>query len=142
MRHTTSCAAVLLVLSSIALSAQWGKFADPAVPRDAKGGVRMDAPPPRTADGKPDLSGNWLRADREPLPSELAGLFSQRNRDAGGDVVGEPPVPAFPADPKSPPIAAFWDISTNINGGLPMTPWAADVKSRLTRTSQIIGRGV
>ena len=122
------------MLSSIALSAQWGKFADPAVPRDAKGGVRMDAPPPRTADGKPDLSGNWLRADREPLPSELAGLFSQRNRDAGGDVVVEPPVPALPADPKSPPIAAFWDISTNINGGLPMTPWAADVKKKRMAT--------
>ena len=134
MRHTTSCAAVLLVLSSIALSAQWGKFADPSVPRDAKGGVRMDAPPPRTADGKPDLSGNWLRADREPLPSELAGLFSQRNRDAAGDVVVEPPVPVFPADPRSPPIAAFWDISTNINGGLPMTPWAADVKKKRMAT--------
>ena len=134
MRHTTSCAAVLLVLSSIALSAQWGRFADPSVPRDAKGGVRMDAPPPRTADGKSDLSGNWLRADREPLPSELAGLFSQRNRDAAGDVVVEPPVPVFPADPRSPPIAAFWDISTNINGGLPMTPWAADVKKKRMAT--------
>jgi hypothetical protein len=127
-------AVVFLLLSSIALSAQWGKFADPAVPRDAKGGVRMDAPPPRTADGKPDLSGNWLRADREPLPSELAGLFSQRNRDAGGDVVVEPPVPAFPADPKSPPVAAFWDIATNITGGLPMTAWATDVKKKRMAT--------
>jgi len=134
MRYTTSLAVVFLLLSSIALSAQWGKFADPAVPRDAKGGVRMDAPPPRTADGKPDLSGNWLRADREPLPSELAGLFSQRNRDAGGDVVVEPPVPAFPADPKSPPVAAFWDIATNITGGLPMTAWATDVKKKRMAT--------
>jgi hypothetical protein len=131
---STISGAVILLLCSVSLSAQWGKFADPAVPRDAKGGVRMDAPAPRTPDGKPDLSGNWLRADREPLPSELAGLFSQRNRDAGGDVVVEPPVPAFPADPKSPPIAAFWDIATNISGGLPMTPWAADIKKKRMAT--------
>jgi hypothetical protein len=130
MRYTTSAAVIVLLIGSATLSAQWGKFKDPGVPRDAKGAVRMDAPPPRTPDGKPDLSGNWLRADREPLPSELAGLFSQRNRDAGGDVVVEPPVPAFPPDPKSPPLAAFWDISTNIPGGLPLTPWAADIKKK------------
>ena len=134
MKYTTSVSLLFVVMGSLTPSAQWGKFTDPAVPRDGKGGVRMDAPPPRTADGKPDLSGNWLRADREPLPSELAGLFSQRNRDAGGDVVGEPPVPAFPVDPKSPPIAAFWDISTNISGGLPLTPWAADIKKKRMAT--------
>jgi len=121
-------AAVLLAACSVSLSAQWADFKDPAVPRDAQGRVRMDAPPPRTADGKPDLSGNWLRADRDPLPPELAGLFSQRNRDAGGDVVVEPPVAAFPDDPKSPPVAAFWDIATNIKDGLPLTPWAAALK--------------
>jgi len=130
IKYTTSGAALLALLCSVSLSAQWGKFQDPAVPRDAKGAVRMDAPAPRTADGKPDLSGNWLRADREPLPSELAGLFTQRNRDAGGDVVVEPPVTAFPPDPKSPPLAAFWDIATNISGGLPLTPWAADIKKK------------
>jgi len=128
MRVTISSAVILLLVWSVSLSAQWGKFNDSAVPRDAKGAVRMDAPSPRTPDGKPDLSGNWLRADREPLPSELAGLFTNRNREGGGDVVVEPPVAAFAADPKSPPIAAFWDISTNIAGGLPMTAWAADIK--------------
>ncbi|HEY1304775.1 MAG TPA: hypothetical protein VGF24_14530 [Vicinamibacterales bacterium] len=130
IKSTTSGAALLVLLCSVCLSAQWGKFQDQTVPRDAKGAVRMDAPAPRTADGKPDLSGNWLRADREPLPSELAGLFTQRNRDAGGDVVVEPPVTVFPPDPKSPPLAAFWDIATNITGGLPLTPWAADVKKK------------
>jgi hypothetical protein len=130
MKYGLVGSAVLLLSCSVALSAQWGKFQEAGVPRDAKGAVRIDAPPPRTADGKPDLSGNWLRADREPLPSELAGLFTQRNREAGADVVVEPPVAAFPPDPKSPPLAAFWDIATNISGGLPMTPWAADIKKK------------
>jgi len=130
MKYAASGAFVLLLACTVSVSAQWGKFQDPAAPRDAKGAVRMDAPPPRTADGKPDLSGNWLRADREPLPPELAGLFNQRNRDAGGDVAVEPPVTAFPPDPKSPPLGAFWDIATNISGGLPLTTWAADIKKK------------
>jgi len=114
----------------VTLSAQWPRFQDSGVPRDAQGRVRIEAPPPRTPDGKPDLAGNWLRADAEPLPSELAGLFGQTNRDPSGDVVGEPRIPLFPPDPKAPPIAAFWDLATNVPGGLPLTPWAAGVKKQ------------
>jgi hypothetical protein len=117
------------LVCSVSLSAQWAKFLDPSVPRDAKGAVRTDAPAPRTPDGKPDLSGLWVRADRDPLPSELAGLFPERNRvNSGGNVVVEPEVAGFPADAKSPPVAAFWDIATNVPAGLPLTPWAADMK--------------
>ena len=126
MTYSISRAFILLFVCSVTLSAQWGKFEEAGVPRDAKGGVRMDAPPPRTPDGKPDLSGNWMRADREPLPSELAGLFSSRDREA--DVAVERPVAEFAPDPKSPPVAAFWDLATNVTGGLPLTPWAAAIK--------------
>jgi len=135
MRFTPSCAVVLLLACSVSLSAQWPKFRDAGVPRDAQGRVRIDAPPPRGADGKPDLSGNWLRADPEPLPSELAGLFGGgAKRDPSGDVAVEPQVPVFPPDPKAPPIAAFWDIATNVPGGLPMTPWAAGIKKQRMST--------
>jgi hypothetical protein len=128
--RTQSWAVVLSLVCSVTLSAQWPKVRDAAVPRDAQGRVRMDAPPPRSPDGRPDLSGNWLRADAEPLPAELAGLFSQSNRDASGDVAVEPQVPTFPPDPKSPPVAAFWDITTNVPGGFPLTPWAAALKKQ------------
>jgi hypothetical protein len=130
MKNLPPSAVLLVLLGSATLSAQWPRFQDSGVPRDAQGRVRVEAPPPRTPEGRPDLSGNWLRADFEPLPSELAGLFGGTNRDPGGDVVGEPRVPLFPPDPKAPPIAAFWDLATNVPGGLPLTAWAAGVKKQ------------
>jgi hypothetical protein len=135
MAHTKLWLGVLLAIGSASLSAQWPPFKDASVPRDAQGRVRIDAPPPRTPDRRPDLSGVWLRADPEPLPAELAGLFGDgAKRDPSGDVAVEPQVPPFPPDPKAPPIAAFWDIATNYPGGLPLTPWAAAIKKQRMST--------
>ena len=52
--------ACVVALSS-AVSAQWPKHTTPNVPRLASGAVNLDAPTPRTPDGKPDLSGQWGR---------------------------------------------------------------------------------
>src|SRR5204863_8828202 len=69
------------------------------------------------------------------LRSRLAGLVGGcAKRDSSGDVAVEPQVPVFAADPKAPPIAAFWDIATNGPGGLPMTPWAAAIKKQRMST--------
>jgi hypothetical protein len=41
-KHGMLSGTILLVVCSASLSAQWGKFQDPAVPRDGKGQVRID----------------------------------------------------------------------------------------------------
>jgi hypothetical protein len=33
-------------------------------------------------------------------------------------------------DPNAPPIAAFWEIGANVPGGLPLTPWAEELKKQ------------
>jgi hypothetical protein len=122
-------AIALMAASSIALSAQWPKYSEPGVPRDAKGGVRMDAPAPKTREGKPDFTGVWVRADRDPRPAELAGIATEPGGTNRGVIV-EPPVSPFPPDPNAPPLATFWEIGANLAGGLPITPWAAEIKKK------------
>ena len=135
MTYTQCCAATLVVVCSVSLSAQWPKFRTPASRATRRGACASTRRRRARADGKPDLSGVWLRADPEPLPAELAGLFgAQANRDPSGDVVQEVFAKPFPPDPKSPPLAAFWDIATNVPGGLPLTPWAAGVKKQRMAT--------
>lgn len=119
----------IVAVCSISLSAQWPKYAEPGVPRDTQGRVRMDAPAPRTTDGKPDLTGDWVRADRDPRPAELAGITSDPSTTARSVVV-EPPVQQFPPDPNSSPLATFWEIGANLPGGLPITSWAAELKKK------------
>jgi len=123
MRRAIAGVGIIVTICSVSLAAQWPKHPTPGVPRDADGRVRMDAPTPRTSDGKPDLSGNWIRVRGEGAfaAPELSGLV----RDQAATQTPAPPV-----DPTSPPIATFWEISANIPGGLPFTPWAAEIKKQ------------
>ncbi len=122
----------LLVACSTSLFAQWPKYKEAGIPRDAEGRALMDGRAPRTPDGKPDLSGDWMRADRDPLPQELAGIASARGETNRGGVAVERPAAPFPPDPNAPPLATFFELGANVSGGLPFTPWAADLrKARL-----------
>jgi hypothetical protein len=125
---TAATAARVALTSLIALawtagaSAQWAPVPDPKVPRDANGNVRMDAPPPKTAAGTPDLSGLWMRTRSGPPPENAGG--------GGGGGQLEPEQAPVPIDPNGPPIAAFFEAGQNIEGGLPYTPWAKELRDK------------
>jgi hypothetical protein len=110
------CGVIGAALFSTSLLAQWPRYQLPGVPRDEKGQVRMDAPTPRMANSKPDFTGNWVRFRGE-------GGGAGRGRGRGAE-------PAPPADPGSPPIATFFELGANIPGGLPFTPWAAELRKQ------------
>ena len=137
----------VLTLGSLPIAAQWPTVRDPNVPRDANGKLRGDAPPPRTADGKSDLSGLWMHANSGP-PREgrgrQGGAPAGANPSGGraGAPAGAPPaggrggipvdltIPPFPYDPKGPPVATFFEAGGNMEGGLPYTQWAKDIKKK------------
>ena len=101
-------------------SAQWDPVPDLNAPRDSEGSVIMDAPTPRTAAGTPDLSGLWMRTRSGPPP---AG-------GRGGGASLEPAQAPVPLDPDGPPIAAFFEAGENMEGGLPYTPWARELRDK------------
>ena len=114
-----SCLAVVIIAVAVggftpSASAQWPNFPTPGVPKTADGKPDLTGPAPRTADGKPDFSGLWIRGDGQLGP-------------AGGGTLRVPP-PTFSAGP---PDATFRDVGANMKEGLPLQPWAADlVKAR------------
>ena len=102
----------LLVASSPLLTAQWPSYPTPGVPRDAKGAPTLDAPAPRTPDGKVDFSGIWTRG----------GGGGGRGRGAGA-------APAPTTTPDGIPLSSFGEVAGR-GFALPMQPWAAELKKK------------
>jgi hypothetical protein len=91
------------------LQGQWIKYPTAGVPRTPNGTPNLGAACPRTADGKPDLSGLWI------IPPTHA------------------PNPDFPGC--GPISDEFANIAVRLAGGLPYQKWAADLVAK-RRTEQ------
>lgn len=95
------------------MRAQWPLFASPAVPKTADGKPDLTAPAPRTAAGKPDLTGLW---EFVPVPRP-----NPAPPPPGGDT-------SAGLGPTRPGPSQFFNIGSTVPGGLPFTPWAAELR--------------
>jgi len=99
--------------------AQWPRYRMPSVPRTSAGAPDLNAPAPRTLDGKPDLSGIWENF-RKPGDGPVRSVNAQFFDDRPPSLINE-----------------FRDIGESVKGGLPLHPWAAALKQqRMTEHSK------
>src|ERR1700683_2206678 len=130
LNKALAAVAMLLVFAPVGLPPQWPPYPTAGVPKTADGKPDLTGPVPRTANGKPDLSGVWQYV-RGPMPP-------------GTPAPATPPAAAAPAasDPRDlVPLAVrlsqFWNLGASFKDGLPFQPWAAELhRQRVAQNSQ------
>jgi len=104
MKTVTGAFVMLFVAASTPTSAQWLTYPTAGVPRLPNGKPNLDAPAPRAADGRPDLSGMWDIEHNRPCPPQGCADME----------VGE----------------EFVNIGWSLKAGLPYQTWAADARRK------------
>lgn len=95
--------AAACALSGTFVAAQWTQYPVRNVPKLPDGKTNLNAPAPKTPDGKPDFSGLW-EPKRPRIVETTESVQTRRSQ--------------------------FWDIWAGIPGGLPYQPWAKQLRDR------------
>jgi hypothetical protein len=114
---------LFLALAPAGLWAQWPNYPSPGVPKTADGKPDLSGPAPKTADGKPDLSGVWQYV-RGATPTPPAARATSTSTDQ--EIV-----------PLAVRLSQFWNLGASFPDGLPFQPWAAELhKQRVASNSK------